>query len=131
MRRAAAPAFEADLLAAPKAVPLLRHAVREHLGRDCPDVQLAVSELLSNVVRHVGEGSPVTLRVSCAGHGVTRVEVTDSAPDAEPAPAYAECDAEGGRGLTLLDAVACRWGVVRNALTKTVWCELPEDSAGT
>lgn len=52
----APPALELDLLALPKAVPDLRRTVRRHLGVPCADVQLCVTELLANVVRHVGEG---------------------------------------------------------------------------
>ncbi|TXS51236.1 ATP-binding protein [Streptomyces sp. t39] len=115
--------FEAELTAGPEAVPRLRHAVRAHLRRECPDVELAVSELLGNVVRHVGTGTPVTLRVTGAG-GTTRVEVTDRAPAAVAAPRSPSPDEESGRGLALLEALATRWGVVRGTGSKTVWCEL-------
>lgn len=106
------------LLAVPKAVPLLRHAVREHLGKET-DAELCVSELLTNVITHLGEGTPVTLRVT-----ETRVELTD--PDAHGCPVRREATDtdESGRGLALLDAVALRWGVRREANGKTVWCEL-------
>lgn len=115
--------FEAELTAVPEAVPLLRHAVRAHLRRECADVELAVSELLGNVVRHVGPGAPVRLRVSGDGT-TTRVEVTDRTGDAVPAPRSPSPDEESGRGLALLEALAVRWGVVRGAGGKTVWCEL-------
>ncbi|MEU4729972.1 ATP-binding protein [Streptomyces sp. NPDC023588] len=120
------------LLAVPKAVPLLRHAVREHLGADAsPDAELCVSELLTNVITHVGEGTPVTLRISGSGRAArTRVELTDPAPHAWPAQrgAAADCD-ESGRGLALVAAVALRWGVRRGPDGKTVWCELPRESS--
>ncbi|MEU6309632.1 ATP-binding protein [Streptomyces sp. NPDC047014] len=114
------------LLAAPQAAPVLRHAVREHLGPDAhPDAALCVTELLANVIRHVGEGTPVTLRVTGTGRATrTRVELTDPDPRAWPVPRQADDTDESGRGLALLDAVALRWGVVRGARTKTVWCEL-------
>lgn len=112
------------LLAAPKAGPLLRHAVREHLGVDaCPDAELCVSELLSNVITHLGEGTPVTLRIT--GRATrTRVELTDPDPRVWPVLRQATGTDESGRGLALLDAVALRWGVTQGARTKTVWCEL-------
>ncbi|WP_274561674.1 ATP-binding protein [Streptomyces spiramyceticus] len=118
-----APHLHLELLAAPKAVPELRRAVREHLGAPCPDVQLCVSELLANVITHVGEGTPVTLRVSGTGDR-TRVEVTDPDPRALPVHLHAAEDAESGRGMALLAAVALRWGVQQRAGSKTVWCEL-------
>ncbi|MFF3458665.1 ATP-binding protein [Streptomyces sp. NPDC002730] len=116
--------LELELLAVPQAVAALRQKVRQHLGKECVDVQLCVSELLSNVILHLGEGTPVTLRVSGADGGLTRVEVTDPDPGAIPVPARAADYDESGRGLALLDAVSLRWGVVRGADSKTVWCEL-------
>lgn len=119
-------ALTIHLLAVPKAVPLLRHAVREHLGSDAsPDAELCVSELLTNVITHLGEGTPVTLRITGSGRATrTRVELTDPDPHAWPVPRQAAGTDESGRGLALLDAVALRWGVDQGPRTKTVWCEL-------
>ncbi|MFH8991025.1 ATP-binding protein [Streptomyces sp. NPDC017940] len=116
-----APTFEVALLAAPKAVPELRRVLR---GR--PDVQLCVSELLSNVIRHLGEGTPVTVRLTRAGDGRTRVAVTDPDPRAWPVLRNAGSGDETGRGLALVDAVSLRWGVEQGADSKTVWCEVGE-----
>jgi hypothetical protein len=113
-----------ELLAVPKAVPEARRAVREHLGVPCPEVQLCVSELLTNVIRHLGEGTPVTLRVTCES-GRTRIAVTDPEPYAWLTVRAAGPDDENGRGLLLLDALAMRWGVEQGPEGKTVWCELP------
>ncbi|MFD4716860.1 ATP-binding protein [Streptomyces sp. NPDC058423] len=69
-----------ELLATAKAVPDVRRTVGEQLGDVFgPDLELCVSELLTNVIRHLGEGVPVTVRV-VHGQGRTRVEVTDPAP---------------------------------------------------
>lgn len=112
------------LLAVPQAAPLLRHAVREHLAGASPDAELCVSELLANVIAHLGEGTPVTLRVT--GRATrTRVELTDPGPHAWPAPRQAAETDESGRGLALLAAVSVRWGVRREPGGKTVWAELP------
>jgi hypothetical protein len=112
-----------ELLAAAKAVPEARRAVREHLGVPCPEVQLCVSELLTNVIKHLGEGTPVTLTVTHTP-GRTRVSVTDPEPYAWLVVRDAGPDDENGRGLLLLDAVALRWGVTQGPDGKTVWCEL-------
>ncbi|MFF5701786.1 ATP-binding protein [Streptomyces sp. NPDC012794] len=117
------------LLAVPKAAGMLRHAVREHLGADAsPDAELCVSELLANVIAHLGEGTPVTLRISGSGRATrTRVELTDPDPRTRPLPRQA-CDTEeSGRGLALLASVSLRWGVSRGRDGKTVWCELPRE----
>jgi anti-sigma regulatory factor (Ser/Thr protein kinase) len=122
-----APDFELALLAVPKAVPELRHTLSEHPYGPHPDVQLCVSELLSNVIRHLGEGTPVTVRVTGArGGGRIRVAVTDPDPRAWPLLRLAGGDDETGRGLALLDAVSLRWGVEQGPDSKTVWCELGE-----
>ncbi|MER6469607.1 ATP-binding protein [Streptomyces collinus] len=112
--------FELALLATPEAVPELRH----HLGAFDFDVLLCVTELLTNVLDHLGAGTPVTVRIAGTPYGRTRVEVTD--PDARALPVLlaAADTAESGRGLTLIDALAQRWGVDQGPDRKTVWCEL-------
>ncbi|MET9469571.1 ATP-binding protein [Streptomyces sp. NPDC006544] len=112
------------LLATPAAVPLARRAVREHLGAGAPpDAELCVSELLTNALAHLGEGTPVTLRIT--GRAArTRVELTDPDPR-EPVRRQAADADESGRGLALLAAVALEWGVRPEGTGKTVWCELP------
>ncbi|MET9773029.1 ATP-binding protein [Streptomyces sp. NPDC006367] len=115
--------LELSMLATPKAVPELRHLLRHH-GYD---VRLCASELLTNVVDHVGEGTPVTVRVLDSGTGHMRVEITDPDPRALPLLlGSAGPTDESGRGLALLDAVALRWGVEQGPGHKTVWCEVEE-----
>lgn len=86
----------------------------------CDDLALAVSELITNAIRH-GE-APVDLEVLPRDDGV-RIEVSDGSP--EPL-ALTEPDelATGRRGLQLVDAVAVRWGWRRTEQGKLVWCEL-------
>lgn len=121
--------FGAELLAVAKAVPELRRAVREWFGEEAyepvaGDAQLCVTELLGNVIRHVGEGTPVFVRVGCVGGGRVRVEVGDPDPRALPVLIGATGVDESGRGLALLGELAVRWGVEVDAVGKTVWCEL-------
>ncbi|MEN8655867.1 ATP-binding protein [Streptomyces sp. 21So2-11] len=116
--------FELRLLAFPIAVPQLRHALRLHVGEPCPDVQLCVSELLSNVIQHLGEGIPVTVSITRTAAHHTRVAVTDPDPRVWPVLRQAADHDESGRGLALLDAVALRWGVEQGPSSKTLWCEL-------
>ncbi|MCX4905863.1 ATP-binding protein [Streptomyces sp. NBC_00878] len=112
--------FEISLLATPKAVPELRHHLRHHDF----EVRLCATELVTNVIDHLGEGTPVTIRVNRTAHGHTRVEVTDPDPRALPALLRATSTDESGRGLALLDALTLRWGVDQGADHKTVWCEV-------
>ncbi|MFJ7339189.1 ATP-binding protein [Streptomyces sp. NPDC101110] len=118
------PVLTLELLATPAEVSGVRRALRPH----GTDVQLCASELVTNVIRHVGEGVPVTVRVWRDGQRV-RLGTTDPDPRALPVlVAAAGADAESGRGLALLDALAVRWGVEQEAGRKTVWCELFSDA---
>ncbi|MEU6088985.1 ATP-binding protein [Streptomyces sp. NPDC047085] len=122
-RRPSRPLLDVELVAVPKALQGLRRTVRRYLDEPCADVQLCVTELVTNVIRHVGEGAPIRVRVARPGGNSIRVEVTDPAEHALPVAPPAAPDDETGRGLALLDAVAVRWGV-EQAAGKTVRCEL-------
>lgn len=101
-----------------------RHAVdigRDHLDDDrCEDLALAVSELVTNAIRHGGD--PVTLTVLPHDDGV-RVEVTDGSPELRPGAAPEQLDT-GRRGLWLVDAVCRAWGWHPVDGGKCVWCQL-------
>ncbi|MFF9318490.1 ATP-binding protein [Streptomyces sp. NPDC014735] len=118
--------FTLELIAVPKAVPQVRQILRDWCGEaDALDLLLCVSELLSNVIVHLGEGTPVTLCVSGADASRVRVELSDPEPGMWPAPRAAGVEDESGRGLALVGALASRWGVEQGVRGKTVWCELP------
>ncbi|WP_328683041.1 ATP-binding protein [Streptomyces sp. NBC_00343] len=117
-------AFTAD----PEEVAALRRIMRLHLGlwglHDVTDgAQLCVSELVSNVITHVGAGTPATLAVSMNGTRL-RIEVHDPDTRALPTLMEATSDSEGGRGMALVDGVADRWGVLLRPDRKVTWCEL-------
>ncbi|MEU7382928.1 ATP-binding protein [Streptomyces sp. NPDC042207] len=119
------PPLTLELLAAPGEVREVRREICAYAAEPCADLQLCVSELLTNVIRHLGESVPVTVRVSCT-RDRTRLEVTDPDPRALPVLCRtADEDDESGRGLALLDALSLRWGVDQRPGSKTVWCELP------
>ncbi|MCL3993323.1 ATP-binding protein [Streptomyces lavenduligriseus] len=101
-------------------------------------VTLVVAELAANAVLHGRvPGRDFELRLSFdRAAGVVRVEVSDTHPGRpEPPGPETPCgppDAEGGRGLLLVAAVAARWGVgERRGPGKTVWaeCEVPPADA--
>ncbi|MBP2707451.1 ATP-binding protein [Microbispora sp. RL4-1S] len=87
----------------------------------CDVAELLVSELVTNAVRH-GRG-PVQLTLS-AVDDLLRCEVAD-ADTALPQKADASDDDENGRGLQLLDQLACCWGGSPVPGGKVVWFELP------
>jgi len=96
-------------------------------GHPCgDDAELLVSEIFGNSVRHSGSGAAgetVTVAVR-AGDGMVRVEVTDRAGPGMPELRHAGRDAEGGRGLQLVAALAARWGARRRGGCLVTWFEL-------
>ncbi|MEV5877891.1 ATP-binding protein [Streptomyces sp. NPDC052101] len=120
--------WDLPFLAEPQEVAALRRVLRLHLEVwGLPEVteaaQLCVSELVSNVINHVGLETPTTLAVSMNG-SYLRIEVHDPDTRALPTLVQAGLGSEAGRGVALVDAVADRWGVELRADRKVTWCEL-------
>lgn len=114
--------------AAPAEVGLLRRTAAKQLSRwgvpvAIDEAELLVTELATNVVKHVGVGSSATLVLEW-GRGRLRVEVHDKSP-VLPSTRTADCEQECGRGLHLVSAMAADWGAVLTAAGKAVWCEVP------
>ena len=86
----------------------------------CDTVALLVSEVATNALVH-GAGD-VEVRV-LQRDGRLRVEVSDGSPEL-PRPRAVGPDAEGGRGLALVDALATDWGTATSATGKVVWFEV-------
>jgi anti-sigma regulatory factor (Ser/Thr protein kinase) len=119
--------LELELPGDTAAPALARRALDERIDHGFDDEQtgtllLLVSELVTNAILHAGApGTPVLLRVE-AGPAHLRVEVHDRGPGFEmhtPKPR----GSRGGYGLFLVERMASRWGVHRNANTY-VWFEL-------
>ncbi|MCS0605231.1 ATP-binding protein [Streptomyces sp. LP11] len=119
--------LELSLSATPKAAPELRRELRAYDY----DIRLCATELLTNVIDHVGDGTPVTVRVTAAAGDAdrTRIEVRDPNTRTLPVIRAATETQEYGRGLTLVAALAERWGVDLGPDGKTVWCELAPASS--
>lgn len=120
--------WELPFLAEPAEVGGVRRAVRQCLRQwgltEVADAaEMCAGELVANVIRHVGEGTPSTLVVRMNGTHV-RVALRDPETRALPTLVHAGPDDESGRGMALLDAVADRWGVLLGAESKLVWCDL-------
>ncbi|MDK1347158.1 ATP-binding protein [Streptomyces sp. 378] len=120
--------WDIAFMAEPAEVAALRRTMRLHLEgwglhHVVGEAQLCVSELVSNVITHVGPGTPATLAVSMKGAHL-RIEVHDPDTRALPTLRDATTDAEEGRGMALVDAVADRWGVLLRPDQKVTWCEL-------
>ncbi len=123
--------YRACLTVGEHSVGHIRRIVRSLLGEwdltGLTDaVELGVTELVTNVVRHVPDRRcTVLLLQQVAG---VRVEVTDGHGQQPDMSTEARPEAESGRGLVLLDAVVGKWGVVRTpGGGKTVWFECGSD----
>ncbi|UXY29622.1 ATP-binding protein [Streptomyces sp. HUAS TT20] len=111
----------------PSAAREARTAVRRQLEEwglaerdEVVDVaELLVSELATNALRHASSPFRLTL---LASHGVLRCEVADT--DRRTPEVLDAGIAESGRGMTLVDALARRWGCHQDGPGKTVWFEL-------
>jgi anti-sigma regulatory factor (Ser/Thr protein kinase) len=123
------------IAAVPGQVGLARAFVAWMLGGSHPDADVAVllaSELVTNSVLHSGSavaGGVVTVAVAVGGRAV-RVEVTDRSGDGAPVllpAASVDGEAEGSRGMRLVDTLAARWGYCRGGGFTTTWFELASD----
>jgi serine/threonine-protein kinase RsbW len=89
--------------------------------------RLAVSELLSNVVKHVSDPR-CQLVVECQD-GFVRLKVLDRST-AVPAITVPDWRAESGRGLWLLQALAPDWGYICHPGGKSVWVRFALTDSG-
>lgn len=115
----------------PTAVPCARlhavHVLHEWgLRHVADDAALVISELMTNAVDTsvvLPERPPVALRLLASERSLL-IEVWDQSPlDVEPREP--DADAECGRGLTVVAALADRWGHERTGhQCKVVWAEL-------
>ena len=115
----------------PRAVGAARDAVLEH-AQSLPtttmeDLQLLVSEVVTNAVRHGGaaDGQTIELRM-VEGPETLRIEVTDDGPGFErhrPTPRT-----DGGWGLFFVDKLASRWNVESPNGRTLVWFEMDVSS---
>ena len=94
------------------------------LGRLVEDVDLVVSELVTNALLHSGEdaaGAEDPIRFELAlQDGRLTARVVDSSP-LPPRPEEAADTAESGRGLVLVEALASDWDWVDLPDGKAVW----------
>jgi anti-sigma regulatory factor (Ser/Thr protein kinase) len=95
------------------------------------NVQLVVSELVTNGVRHGGSVGPVWVLL-VVKRDVVRLEVVDTGQGFDRGAVLQtplDPAAVSGRGLHLVDAVADRWGILFDGRTK-VWAEFQRPAAG-
>jgi anti-sigma regulatory factor (Ser/Thr protein kinase) len=112
----------------PSSVTLARRAARDqlrHFGITTDQVvdvvELVVSELTANVVKHAG--GRATLRIQRLGD-VVRVEVCDANSAEVPIERPPDVEDVAGRGLLLVSSLASSWGYKRSEGQKCTWAEI-------
>lgn len=116
-----------ELDGGPSSASQARRRARSALAEwDCSpelidDVQVVVSELVTNAILH---GGGAVLMVLVLQPEAVRVEVGDRSP-LRPARSGYGVGASTGRGLGLVAAIARDWGVEPHDDGKLVWAEVP------
>lgn len=87
------------------------------------DVELVLSEVVANAVRHGGPGRAIKVAAT-RGADHLRVDVTDDGPGLAPRPNAMASDRYGGFGLFIVEQLTRRWGVARENLRTRVWFEV-------
>jgi anti-sigma regulatory factor (Ser/Thr protein kinase) len=93
----------------------------------CENVQLVVSELVTNAVLYATSPIRLVLRLDA---NVLRVEVHDGSR-LLPRVKHNALEAVTGRGLHIVGHYAERWGSDNEASGKSVWCEVRTEGEGT
>jgi serine/threonine-protein kinase RsbW len=89
---------------------------------DPQDAALAVSELFTNAVVHGPDGGRVLVGYCLWSRGA-RIVVCDGGGSGAPELRQVTSQAEGGRGLHVVDSVTARWGSFRLAGNLVAWCD--------
>jgi anti-sigma regulatory factor (Ser/Thr protein kinase) len=120
--------FSVQLSPTPRGARLARLLATEQLrtwGLPLDPARQIVAELASNAATHSrvpGRDFRLTLYVVA---DTLRIEVTDTCGDRLPSRQNPAPEAESGRGLVLVEALADRWGVALGPHPrKVVWAEL-------
>jgi anti-sigma regulatory factor (Ser/Thr protein kinase) len=93
------------------------------------NLELAVTEVFSNAVRHGGTDEDIRLALT-PKDGFMCVQVTDSGAGLVPKPGAMARDDGGGFGLFFVERLTRRWGVTREDSRTRVWFEIDFALAG-
>src|SRR3954471_3910705 len=91
------------------------------------DLRLVISEVITNAVRHGGEGDMLVAVTPKPGY--LCVTVTDTGDGFAPRPRAFEPDEDdGGFGLFLVERLTRRWALTRENSNPRVWFEFDFDA---
>jgi len=86
------------------------------------ELQLVLSEVVGNAVRHGSATDAITLAVTPKEEFLC-VQVTDAGSGLAPWPRATVPDENGGWGLFLIESLTRRWGMTREDDHTRVWFE--------
>lgn len=93
-------------------------------------LELAVTEVVTNAVRHSGSGEGIRLAIAPLD-GYLCVRVTDGGRGLVPRPGAMASEEGGGYGLFLVERLTRRWGVTREGGRTRVWFEIDYRSSAS
>ena len=116
-----------DLPPSAASIPVARRLVRQLLDawgarQDHGDAALLLTELVANVVDHVGGSACLTIEATFSEDWL-RIAVVDSSPN-RPSLQPLDTGRSRGRGMLMVQTVADRWGCEDHRDGKRVWFEL-------
>ena len=116
-----------DLPPTAGSVRVARHVLLELMRawavpHDRDDASLLLTELVTNVVDHVGGESELTVEISAADDWL-RIAVVDGSA-VRPVVRELSMDHPRGRGMRMVQQIADRWGADEHLGGKRVWCDL-------
>ncbi len=88
-----------------------------------PDLELVISEVVSNAIRHSSDAGAVLLAVTPKDDYLC-VQVTDDGPGFAPRPGALGSEEHGGFGLFIVEQLTRRWGMTREGGKTRVWFEM-------
>ena len=115
--------FTADARSVGASRRYVREVLHEHPAAHVDAVELMVSELATNAVKHAS--SDFKLSIDDSG-GEIRIEVRDTGRG-EPVLRSPTAMEPSGRGLRIVEALSRTWGTVDSARGKTVWFTLASE----
>jgi anti-sigma regulatory factor (Ser/Thr protein kinase) len=108
----------------PQARDLAREIAAPFMTSDqCANLQLALTEVVSNAIRHSGSDEEVILAVT-PKDGYLCVRVTDGGSGLVPRPGAMATEPGAGFGLFLVEQLTARWGMTREDGRTRVWFEI-------
>ena len=118
---------ELEVVAEPAAAKRARDWVSECANGFIDDTRrgeldLVLTEVVANAVRHGTEGAPLRLAATPKAEFLC-VQVTDEGPGLVPRPGAMASDENGGFGLFIVERLTRRWGVTRENRRTRVWFE--------